>query len=167
MGSGRRRLKELYLYFVDVNHNVQGNPDLKAEDSHNVNLSFQYNRETNKSFIGTGAELLSITTSTILSPLPRPQVTLYTYINVDKYITQGAQLVLNYRLYPWLNIRSGAGITGRYNSLSDESGSARKFYYSPDAVITTTYHLAKSIDGFYAGLQVYGKDAAVLYRQQG
>ena len=28
-------LKELYLYFVDVNHNVRGNEDLEAEDSHN------------------------------------------------------------------------------------------------------------------------------------
>jgi len=46
-------LKELYLFFVDVNHNVQGNPDLESENSHNVNFSFQYNRETDKSFVGT------------------------------------------------------------------------------------------------------------------
>ncbi len=51
-------LKELYLYFVDVNHNVQGNPDLRSEDSHNVNLSFQYNRETSKSFVRCGIKFL-------------------------------------------------------------------------------------------------------------
>ncbi len=64
---------------------------------------------------------------------------LYTYINVDKYITQGGQLVLNYRFYPWLSARSGAGWTGRYNSLSGETAGTKIFYYSPDAVLTTTY----------------------------
>jgi outer membrane receptor for ferrienterochelin and colicins len=136
-------LKELYLYFVDVNHNVQGNPDLKAEDSHNLNLSFQYNRETNKSFIGMEMNFFYNNINNIIT-LSQAAGTLYTYINVDKYITQGSQLVLNTRLYPWLNIRSGAGITGRYNSLSDESANTKKFYYSPDATITTTYHLQKA-----------------------
>ena len=32
-------IKELYLYFVDVNHNVIGNPDLTAEKSHNFQAS--------------------------------------------------------------------------------------------------------------------------------
>ena len=32
-------LKELYLYFVDVNHDVIGNPNLKAEKSNNLQLS--------------------------------------------------------------------------------------------------------------------------------
>ncbi len=135
-------LKELYLYFVDVNHNVQGNPDLDAENSHNVNLSLQYNRETSKSFVGTELNFFYNNINDIIT-LAQASGDLYTYINVDKYITQGAQLVLNYRLYPWMNIRSGGGVTGRYNSLSDETGIEKKFYYSPDAVVTTTYHLLK------------------------
>ena len=32
-------LKELYLFFVDVNHNITGNPNLKPEKSHNFQLS--------------------------------------------------------------------------------------------------------------------------------
>jgi outer membrane receptor for ferrienterochelin and colicins len=32
-------LKELYLVFVDINHHVMGNPDLKAEQSDHVQLS--------------------------------------------------------------------------------------------------------------------------------
>lgn len=38
-------LKELYLYFVDVNHNVTGNPNLNAEKSNNFQFS------VNKKFI--------------------------------------------------------------------------------------------------------------------
>jgi outer membrane receptor for ferrienterochelin and colicins len=35
-------LKELYLNFHDVNHNIDGNPDLKAEYSHHVQASAIY-----------------------------------------------------------------------------------------------------------------------------
>jgi outer membrane receptor for ferrienterochelin and colicins len=35
-------LKDLYFYFVDVNHNIKGNEELKAEYSHNFSLN--YNR---------------------------------------------------------------------------------------------------------------------------
>jgi outer membrane receptor for ferrienterochelin and colicins len=135
-------LKELYLYFVDVNHNVQGNPDLEAEDSHNVNLSLQYNRETSKSFVGTELNFFYNNINNIIT-LAEASGDLYTYINVDKYITQGVQLVVNYRLYPWLSIRTGGGVTGRYNSLSDETDIEKTFYYSPDAVVTTTYRWLK------------------------
>ncbi|PZF72228.1 TonB-dependent receptor [Taibaiella soli] len=35
-------LKELYLEFIDVNHHIIGNPDLKAETSHNMQVSGSY-----------------------------------------------------------------------------------------------------------------------------
>jgi outer membrane receptor for ferrienterochelin and colicins len=136
-------LKELYLFFVDVNHNIQGNPDLESENSHNVNLSFQYNRETTKSFVGTELNFFYNNINNVIT-LAQSTGTLYTYINVDKYITQGAQVVINYRLYPWWSVKTGGGVTGRYNSLSNEDGSDKKFYYSPDAVVTTTYRWLKT-----------------------
>jgi outer membrane receptor for ferrienterochelin and colicins len=150
-------LKELYLYFVDVNHNVQGNPDLKAENSHNVNLSFQYNRETSKSYVGTELNFFYNNINDIIT-LAQASGDLYTYINVDKYITQGAQVVVTYRLYPWMNIRTGGGITGRYNSLPvEESGTDTKFTYSPDAVVTTTYNWLKTNVDFTLDYKFTGK----------
>ncbi|NTV83176.1 MAG: TonB-dependent receptor, partial [Bacteroidales bacterium] len=136
-------LKELYLYFVDVNHNVKGNPDLESENSHNVNLSLQYNRETSKSFVGTELNFFYNNINHVIT-LAQASGELYTYINVDKYITQGVQLVVNYRLYPWLNFRTGGGVTGRYNSLSEEDGIDEGFYYSPDAVATASYRWLKA-----------------------
>ena len=136
-------LKELYLFFVDVNHNIRGNEDLEAENSHNVNLSFQYNRETSTSFIGTEFNLFYNNINNIIT-LAQAGGDLYTYINVDHYVTQGAQLVINTRLYPWLNTRIGGGYTGRYNSLSDETGSVNKFDYSPDAVAMVNYRWLKT-----------------------
>ncbi|MBP6870718.1 MAG: TonB-dependent receptor [Bacteroidales bacterium] len=135
-------LKELYLYFVDVNHNVQGNPDLKAENSHNINLSFQYNRETAKSFAGAEINLFYNNINDVIT-LAQSAGTLYTYINVDKYITQGFQAAVSYRLYPWATLRVGGGMTGRFNSLAEEQGVEERFYYSPDAVTTLTYKWLK------------------------
>jgi len=38
-------LKELYYYFVDINHNIKGNSDLKAETSNNYQLSLRTDYE--------------------------------------------------------------------------------------------------------------------------
>lgn len=149
-------LKELYLYFVDVNHNVRGNPDLESENSHNVNFSFQYNRETSKSFVGTEINLFYNNINNIIT-LAQAGGDLYTYINVDKYITQGVQLVVNYRFYPWLSLRTGAGVTGRYNSLSDAEALDNKFHYSPDAVVTSTYRWLKQEMDFTLDYKFTGK----------
>lgn len=35
-------LKELYLDFTDSNHELEGNPDLEAENSHNFNLAYHF-----------------------------------------------------------------------------------------------------------------------------
>jgi outer membrane receptor for ferrienterochelin and colicins len=159
-------LKELYLYFVDVNHNVQGNPELQSENSHNVNLSFQYNRETNKTFIGTELNFFYNHINNLIT-LAQSAGTLYTYVNVDKYLTQGFELAVNYRIYPWLIIRSGGGFTGRYNSLSDETGQVRKFYYSPDAVMTTTYQWQKVKMDFTLDYKYTGKMPQLYTRPDG
>jgi outer membrane receptor for ferrienterochelin and colicins len=158
-------LKELYLYFVDVSHNVQGNPDLEAENSHNVNLSFQYNRETSKSFIGTEINFFYNNINNIIT-LAQVDGLLYRYINVDKYITQGAQLVISYKFYPWLGFRIGAGITGRYNSLSDQT-IHNSFFYSPDAVVTTSYHWIGEDMDFTLDYKFTGKVSQFVENDEG
>jgi outer membrane receptor for ferrienterochelin and colicins len=83
-------LKELYLYFVDINHNVQGNPDLKAEYSHNVNLNLSYNKETTRSYLNAEAGIFynNINNNITLAPEGGD---LYTYVNIGKYISEGCR----------------------------------------------------------------------------
>jgi len=113
-------LKELYLEFVDVNHNIRGNEILEAEDSQNLNFSLRYNHE--KPTYDYGAELSifynNINNSISLATLDATS-SLYTYVNVDQMITQGYQLNFNNRVYPWLEIKLGAGQTGR-NQIFDQ-----------------------------------------------
>lgn len=84
-------LKELYLNFVDVNHNIVGNPDLEAEYSHNYifsvlkafyspkvifkpELSGFYNAINNK------------------INLANTSGTEYTYVNIDNFKSLGSKL---------------------------------------------------------------------------
>jgi outer membrane receptor for ferrienterochelin and colicins len=41
-------LKELYLHFFDANHRIQGNPDIKPENSNHIQLSASYQAYENK-----------------------------------------------------------------------------------------------------------------------
>ncbi len=159
-------LKELYLYFVDVNHNIRGNPDLKSENSHNFNASFQYFRETLKSYISLEANIFYNNINDIIT-LAQESGDLYTYINVDKYITQGIQLAVNYRLYPWLNLRLGGGTTGRYNSLDLETGKSKEFYYSNDAVTTANYKWMKTDLDFTLDYKYTGKMPQLYVDEEG
>jgi len=149
-------LKELYLYFVDVNHNVQGSENLSSENSYNANLNFTYSRETRSSFVSSEINFFYNYINDIIT-LALVGGDLYTYINLDQYITQGAQFTANYRFYPQLNVRAGAGVTGIHNSLSDEASSAKKFYYSPNIVASLNYRWMKYDINFNVDYKYTGK----------
>lgn len=135
-------LKELYLFFVDVNHNIRGNEDLKAENSHNVNASFSYFREMDIHYIGFDAKFFYNNINDIIT-LAQVDQTLYTYVNVDKYITQGAEFEIKYKFYPNFDLRLGLVETGRYNSYSEDAGESRNFYYSTDVIGNLHYKIIK------------------------
>ena len=135
-------LKELYLYFVDVNHNISGNENLKAEESQNINFGLNYFRENKKHYYGMEASIFYNNIKNIIT-LAVVKGDLYTYINVDKYITQGFQLNLKYKFYPNIEIKVGLSETGRYNSLSGQISGAKKFVYTSDVVSDIHYNIMK------------------------
>lgn len=75
-------LKELYLYFVDVNHNVIGNPNLKPEKSNNFQLSLSKKYIIKKNMLTPeiGMFYNSIDQRIILTNV---QNLTYTYQNLD------------------------------------------------------------------------------------
>jgi len=131
-------LKELYLEFVDVNHNIRGNENLKAEDSKNLNFSLQYHHE--KPTYDYGAELSvfynNINNSISLATLDASS-SLYTYVNLNQMITQGYQLNFNNRIYPWLEVKLGLGQIGR-NQIFDETAD-NEMVYSTDILSQVNY----------------------------
>jgi len=135
-------LKDLYFYFVDINHNIKGNEDLKAEYSHNFSLN--YNRVftikqvelklENSYFYNTIENLITLAQST---------ATEYTYFNLSKYKTLGTQLQLEIR-YKGLSSAIGGTYVGRYNELS-ETLNVDDFYYSPELRWNLQYSFKKEL----------------------
>lgn len=144
-GKGFRApgVKERYLYFVDINHNIRGNEDLLPEYSDNffLNISKRFSKDK----IAFTADLNGFYNDVRnMITLAQPDLTssLYTYINLGKYSTHGGSMALN-ATYGNLTIGAGFAYTGRYNIYAD-SGAFNKYIYSPDLNAKAQYEFVKA-----------------------
>ena len=122
-GSGFRApgLKELYFYFVDINHNIQGNKNLLAEKSHSVNSVLTYKKAvgSKKVYKIEGSSFLNDVHNLItLAILPigtgRGGQNEYGYINIGHLRTMGCQLFAEAVLNN-LTLAGGASYMERQN----------------------------------------------------
>ncbi|KAF2519048.1 TonB-dependent receptor [Flavobacterium salilacus subsp. salilacus] len=80
--------EELYSYFVDSNHNLQGNPDLTPESGHSIEASIK-----KQTFFQSGLQLSNAFTAGFISIDDRIELAVtattpslqYRYINIDSY----------------------------------------------------------------------------------
>ena len=135
-------LKELYLYFVDVNHHIIGNDNLQAEYSYNFNLSAAYKFSKSKHNFGIETSLFKNIIENIIT-LASGDATRYSYINVDHYKTHGGQLNFSYQLHPRFTAKTGVSLTGRYNSFRDEYPALSDYTYSKDLNASMRYKNVK------------------------
>ncbi len=133
-------LKELYLYFVDINHNLRGNPDLKAEYSHNFNLTWDLSMARKKNQFGLQAGLFynSIHNQITLS---LDSATVYSYINVDQYRTAGGKINFKYNLHPRFTAELGVFQVARQSMITEGEGFKTPFRHSTDVTSNLTYNL--------------------------
>lgn len=131
-------LKQLYLQFIDSNHEIYGNPDLKSETAVNISFSGDYRYAIGKHAIEFGADVFynSIKNSIQLAiDTNRPGWGMYFNVEEQRYITKGFEATLGYHFFPRLSITTGILTTGR-SRLDDENN----FEYSTDFVATAKYH---------------------------
>lgn len=125
LASGFRApsLKELYLEFVDINHDIHGNENLKAETSVNTNFQIQYNSNTQQAYVwGLELNLFHHNIKDNIQLIPvSGNTTLYTYVNVNRFISRGVELNFNNNVYPWLTVKFGVTLTGQKVMFSDDS----------------------------------------------
>ncbi len=135
-------LKELYLVFVDVNHNVRGNFDLQAEKSNNFNLNLNFAKEEKKvawsfdltgfyNFIQNKIELAQTGNSIE-----------YRYENVSRYKTAGFNGGCSYSLYPSFRMQLGFSETGVTGS-PDAGVPYDAFKWSPEITFSPSYRFIK------------------------
>lgn len=133
-------LKEMYLYFVDFNHNILGNPDLKSElsDNHNAALKYRFKYKQwqlvldNSYFynnIYNQIALVRINSSTLA----------YTYQNVDRFKSLGTNLMLQFSKRRFSG-NIGAAYTGINNNAFEWVGK-QHFLYSPELRTQLFYQL--------------------------
>lgn len=142
-------LKELYFYFVDINHNIKGNEDLRAERSGNLIASLNWRgtnekRRTLFSVTGFYNDIHNLITLALLSG------TEYTYVNIGRYKTTGASFTADLHTAKW-HINAGVVYTGRYNIYSEETSLAA-FAWSPEARISLIWNSGwndLALAGFY------------------
>ncbi len=140
-------MKELYLDFLDVNHNVMGNSNLRAEYGHSFNLNFSKNFEYNRHVTEFEATMFYNNVNDLISLiLVDPKVTpvLYSYVNVDQYNTIGTEASLQYRFYPQLSVKVGMSHTGRAKMLyKDNSTYMSEYQFSTDWSLNANYKFVK------------------------
>jgi outer membrane receptor for ferrienterochelin and colicins len=124
-------LKELDLYFVDVNHNISGNNNLKAEHSDHYDLSFTGNHVMTSAKVKAQISLFYNDIDDIITlALVEPVTQLYTYINIDKYKSAGGTVEASYKTKNF-SYSTGFSMLGSYNTLSD-SLNVDKFSWTPE-----------------------------------
>lgn len=141
-------LKELSFYFVDINHNIQGNPDLQAETSHNISASLK-SRITKDNKLGWE---ISGYYNKIENLITLAQVTdvEFSYINIGQRETLGGRAEVERDLIQNLVLRLGFAYTGISNEI--DHAEANKFAFTPEVSAGLQYQLPKtrtSIAAFY------------------
>ena len=135
-------LKELFFDFVDINHNIVGNTNLKAEKSKNYNINLEANKSLGFKKIKLESSFFYNDIKNLITLAQSPNSDQYSYFNIGKYKTVGNSSSLSL-LSDNIKVKIGASYTGRYNDLS-ESHSVNDFSYSKEINSNVTFKFKKN-----------------------
>ncbi len=149
-------IKELFYVFVDSNHEIYGNPNLKAESSYNYNTSLEYfnSHPINNWKANISAYYNDVKNQIVL--VQDMNKTSYTYQNFDVFKSTGANIDINYGYKSIFTIRGGYGLTARYNKYESAINSD-KFKVSHDLFAGINFNEPKTHINFTADYKYNGK----------
>lgn len=144
-------IKELYFNFVDINHNIVGNQDLKAEYSHNFSANATWRKEIRNTVFKADVGGFYNTIDNLITLVQTDASgAAYTYGNVGKYKTTGGTAQLDY-WFGKFRIGTGFSYIGR-SGISYTAGDPLSLYFSPEVRGTASYTLEKyglTVSAFY------------------
>jgi len=141
-GRGYRApaLRELYFYFHDTNHSIDGNPDLKAEHSNSFTASVNWQVYTSATirFNSVLAGFYNNFENMITTGAKAGSNTDYTYVNILRNKTRGGTLT---NTFVWRNLKATAGFSyiGVYNVYSADDTSLPDIMWTPEVNATAQY----------------------------
>jgi outer membrane receptor for ferrienterochelin and colicins len=134
-------IKELHFIFIDINHNIVGNPNLEAEYSNHFNLSLHQNLSLKKMKIKNKAVFFYNDIHELIT-LAQSSATEFSYFNQERFTTTGIQVESNLN-YKNITMGIGAGYVGRYNELAIENSNPTNFLFSPEVRFNLQYNWVK------------------------
>ncbi len=133
-GTGFRApsLKELYLDFVDTNHEIVGNKELDAEESQSLNAGFEYNAFFSGRLLKIEPKVFAnIIENKIDLVKVDPDSERRMNKNLSKFKSAGSALNISFFSDAYI-VKFGYNYTGRYNQLSATNKEASEFSFSHD-----------------------------------
>lgn len=155
MGFRQPSLKERFMDFQDVNHNISGNVNVLSETSHNFTLSVNAEKRCGKILLTAAPQFYYTAISDMITLAQvNENNNLYSYVNIGKYQTQGAALSLNAKTKK-MNLSAGISINGIKDDLTDQTN------YSPGANGSVMYTHEKT--GLNAGMFIRWSGRSYIY----
>ncbi len=140
-------IKELFIRFKDINHDIQPNQDLTAEHGHNFSLSFSINTDKTNKLHFTNIEFNlyynQISNIIYLSPASTTDAATYKYINISHFNTLGGNINFKYSYYPNFDFGFGVGNTGIFASTLESKTSLNRYKYTIDGNVNASYNIPK------------------------
>lgn len=109
-------LKQLYLEFIDNNHEIYGNPQLKPETGNSLNISVDYSFKKDKQAVDvTLSAYYNLISDAIQLVIDTTRPGWATYLNIggDNFKTQGIESRFQYYFFPRLTLGFGVSLMGK------------------------------------------------------
>lgn len=91
-------LKELYFNFIDINHNIVGNPDLQAETSNSYNLQLKWQKQIGIHLVNWELSSYFNDLNQLIDIAQEENSTQFQYLNIGSAQTTGAQIKAEYAI---------------------------------------------------------------------
>lgn len=131
-------LRELYLLFVDINHNIFGNESLKAETSDSYNLSVLFSINDDKYYFKLEPKLFYNRIYDMIT-LANIEADLYQNINIGSFETVGGNITMQY-MRQNIMMKTTFSYIGRLNSLYGDHD-VSKYNFTPEVNLNFDYNL--------------------------
>lgn len=142
-------IKELYLSFQDINHDISGNPDLRAEYSLHLSVSPSYQRLLGQSLLrAEGSAWLNVLRDQISLVQSAARATAYTYMNLHSVRTQGVRAQATLVRDAW-QAEIGGNLLGSTSGLDLADDPVRYSWEGKLRLQVDIPRIAVQIAGFY------------------
>lgn len=137
-------LKEVFLEFVDLNHNIKGNKNLTPETSDNLQAYIMYKKQTPKHVLSVepGVFYNNINNMIDLARTGDGNQVGMQYVNINNFKSHGLNLNADFKT-PVYNISAGYAYIGKRNNLG-LAAIAPEWFYTHEMRLNAGYTIKKT-----------------------